>query len=75
MTLATFDYDKEMKRYLDTIFCNLRALEEIRRARVSRRCNQLGKIPNTESLAEPAGVEFRETIPGKFWRETDVHME
>ena len=50
---TTCDYENEMEKYLNMTFRNLRALEEIRRTRVSRiKCDQFGRIHKTESLAE-----------------------
>lgn len=37
------NYEKEMEKCLNSIFCNLRALEEIRRVRVAQRCEEVKK--------------------------------
>ena len=60
---ATLNYDREMDKYLHTIFCNLRALEEIRHARVSRKCEKLRQISNTQR-SELTKLT-RETLPKK----------
>ena len=71
-----------MEKYLNMIFRNLRALEEIRRTRVSRiKCDQFKWIPKTESLAElnRDGIKLRQTIRGiekfshwKSWYKTTM---
>lgn len=63
---TTLNYDREMEKYLNTIFGNLRALEEIRRTRVSRKCEKLRQISNTER-SEPVFTKLtRETVPEKI---------
>ena len=60
---ATLNYDREMDKYLKTIFGNLRALEEIRRARVSRKCEKSRQVSNTERSEPVCTKLIRETIP------------
>lgn len=45
------NYEKEMEKCLNSIFRNLRALEEIRRVRVPQRCEEVKKErnPGTET--------------------------
>lgn len=40
------NYEKEMEKCLNSIFRNLRALEEIRRVRVPQRCEEVKKERN-----------------------------
>ena len=61
-----------MEKYLNTIFRNLRALEENRRVRVSRKCDHLARILKKESSAESSCIEWRKTIPENSLRETEV---
>lgn len=59
-----------MDKYLNTIFGNLRALEEIRRARVSRKCENSWQISNSQRLEPVCTKLMREAIPKKIchWR-------
>ena len=62
---TSLNYDREMDKHLNTIFANLRALEEIRHARVSRKCEKSRRISSTQR-SEPVCKELmRETIPKK----------
>lgn len=71
---TTLNYDKEMDKHLNTIFGNLRALEEIRHARVSRKCEKSRQASKTQR-SEPVCKELmRETAPKKSVTER-VFME
>lgn len=63
-----------MDKYLNTIFDNLRALEEIRHARVSLpKCEKSRQISNTQRSEPVCTKLMRETIPKKIRHWTSVY--
>ena len=59
---AQLNYEKEMEKSLNTIFRNLRALEEIRRVRVSRECEGFKQVRNPET-SKTVSIRLRGKYP------------
>lgn len=59
------NYEQEMNKSFIVIFCNLRALEKIRRTRDLRKPDPMRKLLNTENSELVCNELHVETIPKK----------